>query len=626
MKIDKVTSLPVTLNEDTIYLQKNTVSNKLDCHITDNTGTNSFKVNANNIPNINGNNIVYIRETAYYEITNYDINQVYNITPISGSYTLNVGSLGTDKAFIEYTVPETIQPAGFIINGRRIELNLSLPTINIPNIGFEGDGIVMYNYINDGIFSNNKSITPDRINNLYPLVNTQWQMATDQLFTNILHQIDFIEPDYYSYYPGNYSINKNNTYHIRTRHNVDLLGYSNWSNIITIHTRIFNGDFVYQSIETKLGHNEYTLTSFGNSDVLFIGTNDISGKVLVYDKQLDNSYLLRQTITNLNLFTVDTESRIITCSPDGNRIAIYTYSENVVYIYKLDTGTNNYIEEAVLTPNSGINSNTGFNSAMFNTNSDVLILGAPSHNHDSNITSSGAAIIYTRTGTNWALDTVIEPSTPSFDTYFAQSVIINETGDTLVIPNMNFTVGTDTVGCLELYTKVSNNWTLTTTIPNPLLPGVINGDVQFVRKASNLNKLVFLFSIEGHIVIYNKIDNSYVEEGRFKVNNSATFASDVQISDDGKILAISLQSIDTNNGNVTDSYIEVYKYIDNEWRLFEQYSYMYTFVDQTYYKFITSNIIIAQNKDFISMINSLVYDDVNNSNAMTTDIFLSTLR
>lgn len=232
MKINKIlNTLPQQLDQDSIYLLKN--NNKLDCFVTNETGTQSYKINKNNSPNVIGRKNIYLREgNIPYAISNYDINQTYDIQVLSGSYIMGgYGGEGlNDDVNILYTAPNTIQPAGFIINGRKIELNLLIPQMNIPTIAFEGEGSIFNNYTNYGIWISNKFSTElSYLNQYYQTTGHDWELSNDNLFTDIVHQESTTVNGIY-----NLPVISGNTYYLRGRFNDLYLGTGPWSNIITI--------------------------------------------------------------------------------------------------------------------------------------------------------------------------------------------------------------------------------------------------------------------------------------------------------------------------------------------------------------------------------------------------------
>lgn len=132
MKIDKVLSLPQTLDSDTLYLvgdlssDPEPILNGYHCEVSDSTGSSTINVSANRSIRIKGDKNIILGQTKTYVITNFDSFTIYEVVPISGSVIVNGET-------ITYTAPSTIQSSGFIINNEIISLDL-LPLPLIPPV------------------------------------------------------------------------------------------------------------------------------------------------------------------------------------------------------------------------------------------------------------------------------------------------------------------------------------------------------------------------------------------------------------------------------------------------------------------------------------------------------------
>ena len=91
---------------------------------------------------------------------------------------------------------------------------------------------------------------------------------------------------------------------------------------------------------------------------------------------------------------------------------------------------------------------------MFDRSGDTLVVGA--YNEDTGATDSGAAYIFTRSGTSWSQQAKIQASDKQAYDEFAQWVAID--GDTIVVGARFEDTGGTYAGAAYVFTRSGTSW------------------------------------------------------------------------------------------------------------------------------------------------------------------------
>jgi hypothetical protein len=196
-------------------------------------------LNGNASANIEGLTSLEINQQTTYFITDYETFLAYTITAIRGVVS-RVGDT------ITYTAPSSVGPGGFIINGRAVNIPITASfSVNTP---------VITSPVNN---ATGLSTSPSFTSNAFGLSGSSdthegsdWQIATDASFTNIVSQVTNSASNKLSYNAS--GLNANTTYHVRVRYKGTVYGYSNWATAVT---------FTTQTVGTV---NQPTITSPAN--------------------------------------------------------------------------------------------------------------------------------------------------------------------------------------------------------------------------------------------------------------------------------------------------------------------------------------------------------------------------
>lgn len=253
-----------------------------------------FDAVSGNYVSLTGPNSVVANEIAVFNISNYDSWKSYTVSA-------TVGTVSIYGSVITYTAPASGTNCGFTINGRIINLNLSAPYLNEPTVT-----IANLNTANTTAFSTgNGSDTHE---------GTDWQLATDVNFSNIIQQLTNSSSNKLTWNLTSY-IAANTTYYVRARHKGVNFGYSNWSATATFTTTstptVSKPSITYPSNNgINISPNQVTFISSAFNTVNASDTHQgsewqISGNinfsVVEYQKTLPSTDLTSWTPSGLNM-------------------------------------------------------------------------------------------------------------------------------------------------------------------------------------------------------------------------------------------------------------------------------------------------------------------------------------
>lgn len=432
IEIRKISNASQINNDpNVIYFEKD--NNNFKCKISDQTGDNVFDVtdttNADTLlPTFTGN--VYIGQTVTFRITNYSSFKNYNVSA-------TVGSVVRDIDEINYTAPMTAQEGGFMVNGRTVHLTVHPITLKAPSITQPAANatdlqlpVVVYS---TGLQVNEPGIDVGNFTH----ETSDWQLATDVNFTNIVEQS---LADVLNIVIWNTSLAiANSTYYVRVRYNATILGVSPWSEPVMFST-------IQQAIVPI-----YDIQKIVGSDSLGLD---------LYDHQItDDNFGISSDI--------DYTGNRIVVGADGK--SSFNTKTGRVYIFK-NNGSDNWVEETMISDiNRSADNQYGY-SVSITDNGDRVAIGVPGVFND-DYSAAGYVYVYARTGTTWALESTIRHPAQGDGDNFGSCVNFDANGDRLAIASF----GLDAKNGVHIYTRTVDTWsleqTLTSDDPNSSLFG-----------------------------------------------------------------------------------------------------------------------------------------------------------
>jgi hypothetical protein len=477
-----------------IYFQKD--NDNFKCKISDQSGNNIHVVTKNENDDTVDRDFtgeVYIGQTKTFVITNFSAFKNYNLSAISGSVQL-------DWNEINYTAPNTPQETGFIINGKTIPITVLPLTLKAPTIA-EPLNEATNVYLPVIVYSNGLEVNgPGGSTDTLTHVSSDWQLATDINFTNIVEQSlnDIISITGWS----TSLATPNETYYVRVRHNTAELGSTPWSQPVMFSTVILLPIYDIQkligsdSLGLDLYDNEITVDNFGiSSDIDYTGTRIIvgadgessfsnkTGRVFIFKNNGSDVWLEETTIADPNAVTDNQFGYSISITDSGDRVAIGVpgvfndeYSvPGTVYVYTR-TGTS-WVLEATL--HSAISTDgDNFGSCVdFDANGNRLAISSYGSN------SLNGIHIYVRTGTVWGLEQTL--LTDTYSSKFGISHQLNADGSVIVAGAE--TINPEGIGEVYIFTRTGSVWTKQTTlIPSDAVSTLNFGHSVAINPVGNL--------------------------------------------------------------------------------------------------------------------------------------------
>lgn len=358
------------------------------------------------IPSLFGPSTVVTETTVQFLITNFDSAAIYTAVGVGGVLTRNVDLL-------EFKAGINAGSGAIIINGRTYPITLVFPDIETPLIEspLEGDTL---EYSAVTITSSAFQLAQNGASHL----ETEWQLATDSQFTEILESVSTSE-SLTTWTPVN--MKELTTHYVRCRYKSASGLISAWSTPRTFVTG--NDGLVNTEIQRLIAGNYYNDQRFGRS----LSVSD------------DKNHLLISALSDDN-----------TQSDSG-----------AVYYFQRVNGV--YTQVQYIKAPTPLQSDAFGERVSMTPDGLLAIVGAPGWTGLE--TRLGAAYIYTRSGNSWSMVQKLEPADSGDgrpgDIAYGGTVAISRDGTTIAVGAPYYAEGK---GAIFVYTKVGGVWTLQTKL------------------------------------------------------------------------------------------------------------------------------------------------------------------
>lgn len=375
---------------------------------------------SSNPVNLDGNFSQFINQAAVYTISDYDSFKTYSVSVSSGTVAISGDT-------ITVTCPAVAGNITLTVNGRDFPITVSVPQPAQPSISTPINGAINQGVSNLGITSS----AFVAMGGSFTHQSSDWQIATDAAFTNIVSQIADNTTNKVSWTVP-VTLGLNTVYYVRVRYKGSNGNYGAWSATSSFTTKAL----AEAMVETQ---------SFGQTDFsggcgfpYFLSISD-DGNRVVTSYLRNNGYNMgqypyvrvaayhRSNGVWAKVWSVDIDpdfppnfnTSFWACtfqgariSPDGQRIFTLQTANGPSY---LDGGGNGYADglvnvytwngtsyafEATLTPNTASSYNAfGYRFACNTDGSKVVIASGVYYSE------SGYTQLFTRSGTNWTRGT-----------------------------------------------------------------------------------------------------------------------------------------------------------------------------------------------------------------------------
>lgn len=508
MKIEKlIDDIPSTLEANAVYLVRK--ENRVQCHIVNDTGLAVYNVTrVIDDVTLMGDALLtaFISEAITFNISNYSNFKIYTLSAISGT-------VSRVDDIITYTAPSTVQAGGFVINGRTIPIAINPVTLATPAITQPTEAQVA---VGLPVVVNSSNLAVNEVGvdaSIYGHASTDWQIASDINFANILEQstADTVNKTVWN----TTLLTSETTYYVRVRYNTTLLGTTPWSTPVMFTTAALGFPINFAS------------------------------KIIGSDSTITDEYSVTTTIDNFGA-AVDmdgTGTRIVVGADQAN---VNTFDQaGAAYVF-LRSG-NQWIEEAKLIPDVSITSAGFGNDVSISEDGTRIAVGASMVSQGS-YAISGNVYIFSRTGTVWTLEATITASDTSAGDFFGQTVDLDSTGTRLAVGATNaYNTGGDN-GAVYIYTRSGAIWTEEQKLQGTgvVSMGSFGASLELSSDASRIvigarDLISNTFVNAGVVYVFSRTGTVWTEEQVLIASDQAAdeyFGTSVSISSDGTYIIV----------------------------------------------------------------------------------------
>lgn len=477
-------------------------------------------------PTLNGPTVVYTGQTVDYTITNYDINTAYEVSA-------SVGSLTRSGDTISYTAPAITGPMVLTVNNKVANVSIEAtspiaPSITSPVTG--STNLTASVSVSSTVFAMNTGADTH--------LSSDWQVATDSAFTNIISSTINDTVNKTSWTAT--GLSPNTSYYVRVRYKGTVYGYGAWSNANTFSTK-----------------------------VSFIPTNESA--ILIPP----------------NGVGTDQFGRTAAISGDGNRVILGDWTDVTVHIFRNDNGS--WVSEAIITL-------SGYAySVCFNNDGSRLIVGDVNATV-SGLVNCGKATVYKRTGTTWNSETILTASNKATGDSFGSYCCFSSDGSRVIIGAPYAKRNSIVSGTVYIFSVSGTTWVQEAELlASDRAAGFRYGDCVAIDQNAVRCAISAIGknSSTGAVYIFRRSGTSWTEEAIITETNPIIaykpfFGQMVKIDSAGSRVAITAYAYDATSASAT-SKIFIYSRSGTTWSLEQTLTSSYFIADSQHGRSMSLN-------------------------------------
>jgi FG-GAP repeat len=433
--------------------------------------TNDGFINPDNVPAdgvtlvaIQGPTSMGINSVATFEITNYDAFTEYVLTALSGS-------VKRYKNTITYESSGSAGPSGFRINGRLFAVNIVGDRPAIP-------------VLTSALYGSSKSVVATLTSSAFAMNSgtgthfaTDWQIATDALFDNIVKSSMFNTTALTTISFDGLAVRT--TYYARCRYRDNNGNYSPWSTTIVFATQ---DDYKIDTEEISLrspayptgaGFDYMRMTKDGSRVIIRTQSETqlgLTGSGAAYlFVRTGVTWSLEWKFTPSDLAAGDRFGFAVAIDDDGNRVAIGSYQNDPdgvsnagsIYVYKR-TGVTWGAEQKITASDKYAGALFGRRIAMDSTGTRI-VTGCTAVG-----SNTPSLYIYSRSGTTWSQEARIPRPAIDGTSALDQWMAMDAGGARLIVSIPTYPVSGSAVGAAQIFRRDGTSWSLETSIFAPV--------------------------------------------------------------------------------------------------------------------------------------------------------------
>jgi hypothetical protein len=480
-----------------------------------------------NYPTLEGNRCVQVGSTSVYIISNFDFKLTYDVS-------VDNGFVGVSAGNVYFTAPSVECSVKLTINGRVVTINVVEQRIRRPictayDLG-DANIVTILMDVDATVFVAGSGTH----------ISTDWQIATDRDFVNLVYNNDTDTVNKNSITVTNLAYST--TYYCRVRKRDNRGNNSEWSFPVFLTT---NTLYKYSKEQAKLiASDGASFDQFGvavamsdNGTIVVAGainktgTYANQGRAYVY-KRINSTWTQNAAFTLTDPVAANEFfGQAVAISGDGTILAVAAPGKatntGAVYIYTANAnGIAWDFSQKITASDPTTNSYFGL-SIAFDTTGTRLVCG--SYNKNTTLAGQGAVYIFLRTGSVWAQEAKLLSNDPTASAQFGFSVSMNGTGDRIVVGANNKTVGITNDGAVYVFSRSGVTWTQEQrlAISDSASYDYFGQSVKISRDGTRLvastKKAVSSFASAGIIYVFSRSGTVWTQEA--KISNPAPTAA-----------------------------------------------------------------------------------------------------
>jgi hypothetical protein len=522
----------------------------------------SIPKNAFETVGVDGDLMTLAGQWKEWFITTYDSLSTYQIEAIGGQIEVN-------EHIIRYRASGEVKPAGFIINGRRITIEVIGDPVVDPE---EPPPVTIVIQQPQIVAPANDSQTVNPKGTIYSSLfaaaqgedvhfSTDWEISTVPNFESVLVSNIGSRTDLTSFTPS--SLNYAKQYYVRVRHRGASGTISAWSTTVAFRTK--DRDLPVTEIKKVLASDGAASDQFGltvnisNDGLTAIATSfgddSYTGSAYVFVKS-GNTWIQQAKLVSNDRASGDQFGWSCSLSADGNIAMIGAHakssSRGAVYVFTR-TGTS-WTQTAKLTASDAVSNDQFGYSVYLSADASSAIIGARGFS-----SNRGAVYVFTRSGTTWTQQTKITASDGASNDYFGQSMFLLSDGNTAFIGARGDDSGR---GSVYVFTRSGNSWAQQTKlVSSDRAVEDYFGSVISVSKDGSILLIGAYYdddrgSNSGSVYYFTRSGNTWIQQSKLNASDGAAvdvFGCSISMSDDGTVALIGAQGDDdrgTDSGSI----------------------------------------------------------------------------
>ena len=380
-----------------------------------------------------------------YTITNYDSFMTYTVST-------NYGSVSISGDTITYTPTNSSGAGGFTVNGEMFNLTViaqtpSTPVISTPVNGATNIGSTVT--VTTGSFH--------MVSGADTHAASDWQISTSPLFTTIVYESLNDTVNKTSWVSG--VLTAATQYYIRVRHKGTTYGYSPWSSVVSVTTK---SSFIPTAEKQKLTASDgvandqfgvsVSLSSDGNTAL--VGAyykSSVTGAAYIFTRS-GSTWTQQQKLVASDAANSDRFGNSVSLSSDGNTALVGAYYKSsatgAAYIFTRSGST--WTQQQKLVASDGVTDDQFGVSVSLSSDGNTALVGAYYKS-----SATGAAYIFTRSGSTWTQQAKLVAGDADTSDRFGISVSLSSDGSTAIVGawgNSSYT------GAAYIFTRSGTTW------------------------------------------------------------------------------------------------------------------------------------------------------------------------